>query len=87
MDYHHEPLLAPTAEILTAYRKKTMTWSAYEQAYIDLICDRQVENALSPTLLDNAVLLCSEDSPMHCHRRLAAEYFAARWSKVEIIHL
>jgi len=33
------------------------------------------------------VLLCSEATPHHCHRRLAAEYLAEHWADVTIEHL
>jgi len=42
---------------------------------------------VSTALLHNAVLLCSEDKPHHCHRRLVAEYLAQHWANVEIVHL
>ncbi|WP_260478205.1 DUF488 domain-containing protein [Pseudomonas aeruginosa] len=35
----------------------------------------------------NSCLLCSEDKPHHCHRRLVAEYLAGKWPNVEIVHL
>ncbi|EPE0459056.1 DUF488 family protein [Pseudomonas aeruginosa] len=35
----------------------------------------------------NSGLLCSEDKPHHCHRRLVAEYLAGKWPNVEIVHL
>jgi len=87
MEYHHEPLLAPTADMLNAYRKKRIGWSEYEQAFLELLHDRHVEEVIEPELLDNAVLLCSEESPRHCHRRLVSQYLAAHWAEVEVIHL
>ncbi|HID62826.1 MAG TPA: DUF488 family protein, partial [Anaerolineae bacterium] len=32
-------------------------------------------------------LLCADDTPRHCHRRLLAEYLAERISDLEIVHL
>ena len=87
MEYRHEPLLAPTADILDAYRKKRIGWSEYEQAFLELLHNRHVEKVIEPALLDNAVLLCSEESPRHCHRRLVSQYLAAHWAEVEVIHL
>ena len=34
-----------------------------------------------------ACLLCSEDTPDHCHRRLVAEYLEKKFGDMEIIHL
>ncbi|MFM7145038.1 MAG: DUF488 family protein [Actinomycetales bacterium] len=87
MTYRHEPLLAPSQDLLTQYRKKQLTWHDYEVEFLKLITSRQVEHALEPALFDNAVLLCSEHQPNHCHRRLAAEYLADSWPHVQITHL
>ena len=87
-DYHHEPLLAPTEDILDAYKKKQISWEEYETRYIDLLIQRAVEQAVDRRLFDvRAVLLCSEPVAKRCHRRLAAEYLAGKWGDVEIIHL
>jgi len=37
--------------------------------------------------MDGGCLLCSEDKPHQCHRRLVAEYLRERWGDVEIEHL
>lgn len=42
---------------------------------------------LSPDLLDQACLLCSEHEPHHRHRRLVAEHLSQVWPSVEIQHL
>jgi uncharacterized protein (DUF488 family) len=80
-------LLAPTAEMLDAYRKRIESWAAYEQRFLQLMAERRVDEQLSRDLLDGAALLCSEDSPRHCHRRLVAEYLAEHWGDVTIHHL
>ncbi len=85
--YEHEMRLAPDSDMLKSYRGGGTAWDAYERAYLSLIASRQVETTLSATAFDGACLLCSEDKPAHCHRRLAAEYLQARWSEVEIVHL
>ena len=87
-DYRHEPLLAPTDDILDAYKKKQIAWDEYETRYVDLLIDRAAETAVDRGLFDvPAVLLCSESSPEHCHRRLAAEYLAGKWGDVKVVHL
>jgi uncharacterized protein (DUF488 family) len=87
-EYRHEPTLAPTKEILDAYKKKQLSWEQYEICFLDLLMERAAENAVDRRLFDvPAVLLCSEPSPQRCHRRLAAEYLAGKWGGVEIVHL
>jgi len=48
---------------------------------------RAIEKTLSKEVLADACLLCSEDKPQLCHRRLVAEYLRDKWGKVEIIHI
>jgi uncharacterized protein (DUF488 family) len=87
-EYHHEPALTPTEEILDAYKKKQLSWEEYERRYVDLLINRVAEKAVDRRLFEvPAVLLCSEPSPKCCHRRLAAEYLAAKWGDVKIVHL
>ncbi|MCS5700264.1 DUF488 domain-containing protein [Cyanobium sp. FGCU-52] len=86
--YDHALKLAPTDEILKGYKKGEISWDAYAEAYKELISKRHVEDLFSPETLDGACLLCSEASPHHCHRRLAAEFFKNHLGAgVEIIHL
>ena len=85
--YSHLPILAPTADILTAYKKEKGDWALYEQRFLNLMSDRKIESRLTPEMLDGACLLCSEDKPHHCHRRLVAEYLKEKWGDVEIQHL
>ncbi|MFZ4625637.1 MAG: DUF488 family protein [Rhodoferax sp.] len=85
--YAHLPLLAPSAEILQTYKKSGGNWAIYEQQFLALMAQRQVESTISPDLLKGACLLCSEASPAQCHRRLVAEYLQAHWPALEIEHL
>jgi uncharacterized protein (DUF488 family) len=87
IDYLHLPELAPTAEIPDPYKKRRGDWSIYERAFIELMSARKIETIIRPDELDGACLLCSEEQPHHCHRRLVAEYLREKWGNVEIQHL
>ena len=87
MDYVHLPELAPTQPMLDAYKKEKGDWAAYELQFLDLMRSREIEKSLSKDVLADACLLCSEDKPQHCHRRLVTEYLRDKWGNVEIIHL
>ena len=87
MSYRHEPLLAPTQDILDAYKKQGASWDWYQEKFVDLMRSRRIEAAVEPAALDRKVLLCSESEPHHCHRRLVAEYLAEHWKSVDIVHL
>jgi uncharacterized protein (DUF488 family) len=87
-DFEHEPLLAPTQDILDAYKKHKGDWEAYSKAYLALIRSRNVESVLSQeSFQKKTVLLCSEATVEHCHRRLALEYLQQHWVGVTIRHL
>jgi uncharacterized protein (DUF488 family) len=87
IDYAHVPVLAPTKDILDAYKKHKGDWGLYERQFLDLMRSRRVENEVSRELVDGGCLLCSEEKPHQCHRRLVAEYLQERWGGVEIEHL
>lgn len=87
LDYVHMPDLAPTQEILDAYRKRGGDWAAYEREFLELMTDRRIEDTVPRELIADGCLLCSEDKPHHCHRRLVAEYLNDRWGDLEIVHL
>lgn len=87
-DYVPLPLLAPAEETMKAYREDR-DWEKYRAAYLALLDRRGVPGSLDRSLFaeKTCCLLCSEASPEHCHRRLAAERLAEAWGDVEIVHL
>ena len=87
IDYVHLPDLAPTKEMLADYRKKRMSWNDYERQFLDLMRERRVEDNIPREIVDGGCLLCSEDKPHHCHRRLVAEYLDDRWGGIDVRHL
>ena len=87
MDYVHLPELAPTKEILDAYKKDKSDWVGFERRFLALMRSRKIEESLDPSLIADGCLLCSEDKPHHCHRRFVAEYLKSHWGDVEITHI
>ena len=88
VDYVHVPELAPTQEMLDAYKKRrSVNWAWYEREFLQLMRERRVETSLPRDLFDGGCLLCSEDKPEHCHRRLVAEYLRQEWGGLEIEHI
>lgn len=87
IDYLHLPIFAPTQDILDAYKKQKGDWAIYEEQFLALMAQRQVEAQISRATLRDACLLCSEPTPEHCHRRLVAEYLSGRLGGIEICHL
>jgi uncharacterized protein (DUF488 family) len=87
-DYTHEILLAPTQQMLDAYKKNKGCWEEYEQQFRLLMAERRIEDKLDRVLFAvPTVLLCSEPTPEHCHRRLVLEYLEEKWGDLTITHL
>jgi uncharacterized protein (DUF488 family) len=87
IDYLHLPLLAPTQDMLDEYKKGGGDWQLYEHRFLDLMAARSIENEFPRELMEGACLLCSEDKPHKCHRRLVADYLKDRWGDLDIQHL
>ena len=87
IDYVELSSLAPTVEILTAYKKNGGDWATYEREFLALLERRRVADTLERALFDDGCLLCSEHQAHQCHRRLVAEHLRERWGGVEIVHL
>jgi uncharacterized protein (DUF488 family) len=87
-EYRYEPLLAPTQEMLDDLKKRRGSWVDYENRFLALMRERQIEHELDPaTFEERTVLLCSEPTPERCHRRLVVEYLDAHWGDVRGVHL
>ena len=87
-EYLHMPDLAPTKEMLNAYKKEGMPWEQYEDQFLNLMARRNIERSVQPELLDQGCLLCSEHKPHHCHRRLVTDYLNQHWdASLEVVHL
>ena len=87
IEYVHDPRLAPTQEMLDGYKKNGGDWASYERRFLALMADRRIEESILPSIIENACLLCSEDKPEHCHRRLVIDYLKQKWGAIDILHL
>ena len=87
MGYVHLPILAPTQEMLDAYKKEKGSWADYERKFLALMTERRIENAVKREVLHEGCLLCSEETPERCHRRLVVEYLDKTWGNIAVTHL
>lgn len=87
IEYVHLPLLAPTQDMLDEYKKNGGDWQTYENRFLDLMVKRKIEQEIPREIIEGGCLLCSEDKPHHCHRRVVAEYFKSHWGDVSVKHL
>jgi len=71
------PQLAPPIKLIGDYYKRGLSWERFEQRYLEYIkqpnIQIKVQNLAKESLDSIITLLCIEDSPEHCHRRLLAE--------------
>lgn len=86
-DYRVEASFAPTEPMLKAYKSGKSTWDEYESEFKSLIASRRIERVFDRGQLQSACLLCSEDQPHHCHRRLVAEYLRETLGGIDVVHL
>ena len=76
--YAYEPLFAPTKELLKDWRNGLISWDEYRKTFTEIMDTREVERVFNDLFsgYERPLLLCSEATPEHCHRRLLAERFA-----------
>jgi len=87
-EYEHMPELAPTKPLLDAYKKEGMPWQKYEDGFMDLMVQRNIEKTVPRSMIDDGCLLCSEHEPHQCHRRLVVEYLNQCWdTDLNVKHL
>lgn len=86
--YEYLPQLAPTEEMLEKFRSNK-NWDEYQMAYQELLKEENVLSLLSPSFEghETICLLCTEEAPDQCHRRLLAGYLSRQLPEAEIIHL
>ena len=59
-DYEYREDLAPTKDVLKAYKDNKISWDDYEVQYIELVNHRNLSNVLSPDEVDQACFLTYE---------------------------
>lgn len=86
--YVHYPELAPTESLLKDYKGKKVSWDEYEKTFDTILEQRKPLDHIDLQNEPGTIcLLCSEDKPLYCHRRLVAEYIKANIEGIEIKHL
>lgn len=86
--YLHIPMLAPTDDMLKAFKRDKGDWNEYEKKFLGLMADRKIEQRMQPSFFADACLLCSEATPHQCHRRLVCEYLNDKWGQsLKVQHL
>lgn len=87
--YSHRQDFAPTKELLDDYKKGRISWDDYVSRYIPMMdSNHAVDNFMHDFgEYEHVLLLCSEPTPEHCHRRLLAEMITGIYSEIELMHI
>jgi len=87
IEYLYRPDFAPSKELLSGYKDKSISWEEYEIAYKEILTKRNLIGKIDWDIFENSVLLCSEPTADRCHRRLLAEYLAQKNNEIIIKHV
>jgi uncharacterized protein (DUF488 family) len=85
--YVHVPLLAPTQELIDAYRKEHLPYAEFAKRFEALLKQRKVETAPEARLHDGDCLLCSEEQASVCHRSVVASYLTPHYKRPTVTDL
>lgn len=74
--------LAPSENLLQLYHDQKISWNEYEQAFLQEMNNNQDAQRMLQFIINvleftNVTLLCWEEKPDQCHRRLIAELMCA----------
>lgn len=87
IQYQHIPALAPTEELMKAFKGREINWERYVEIYSKLLAGNDPVALIGAGEDEKICLLCSEDSPRYCHRRLLAEYLGRQINGAAVQHL
>ena len=84
-------ILAPPLNLVGEYYKRGLPWRGFEQRYLDYLrqpdIQLEVKKLAERALSHQITILCVEDSPEYCHRRLLAEECKRLYSSLELVLL
>jgi uncharacterized protein YeaO (DUF488 family) len=86
----HLPLLGPPPKLIGGYYKRGISWEVFAQEYLEYISNNDLCLQLLKALADKAEtqdfeLVCIEELPDHCHRKLLADWLKKSFPKLKII--
>ena len=86
--YKHDTMFAPSEELLDGYKHKKLTWAEYIVEYERQMEKKDITNYFKRNFskYNSVCLLCSENTPEQCHRRLLAQKISKE-NGGEIVHL
>jgi len=87
--YRHEIIFAPTKEIMEGFKAKKISFEQFAKLYSELMNTRDALDYFTKNYagFKNVCLLCSEDTPDHCHRQVLANLLVKAIPKSSVKHL
>jgi uncharacterized protein (DUF488 family) len=86
-DVRSSPYSARLPQFNREILEREGSWDVYEREFLGLMDERHIEDKIDPSVLAGGRLLCSEETPHHCHRRLVLDYLQKRWGNLSITHI
>ena len=74
IEYVAMPDWAPTESLMKQYKSGDIGTERFEDDFMALMAQRNIERDVPHALLEHGCLLCSEHEPHQCHRRLVLQY-------------
>ena len=89
IEYISDSMFAPSADLLSAYREKKISWEDYIERFTQIMEMRGIIDYIGTKYedLDGYCLLCSENKPDKCHRRLLADMICEHFGEYDLKHL
>jgi uncharacterized protein YeaO (DUF488 family) len=85
----HQILLSPSSKLIGDYYKKGLVWDEYKKRFLEEMNNPEsikiIKEVSEKALTKNITLLCIEEKPDFCHRKLVAELCKKLETKLEIV--
>jgi len=71
----HEIVFAPPLKLIGNYLRKEISWAEYERKYFEYLnkINSHIQTLVNKGLENNVTILCIEEKPDECHRKLLAQ--------------
>jgi uncharacterized protein YeaO (DUF488 family) len=81
---------APSGKLVGAYYRGEVSWEEFEKRYLDFLrsdeMKPEIEAFAKRCANETITLMCIEDTPEKCHRRLLAEELQKYQPQLKIVH-
>ena len=85
-----QTILAPSPKLVGAYYRKEVPWEVFEKKYLEYLrtvrLQGEVEIIARRAFETDITLLCVEETPQYCHRRLLAQECQWHLPALEVLH-